>query len=675
MLIGYRRGALVIDAGSAAFSKYVDGGIRKDWHRRLQVAAPGGATKTGSVVGGLAAELYFPYDTDPGGIQTVGGNLEIRFTALPAVKNQLVSVFLNEKKLGDLRMEKAEWKSYSMSAPPDSFRNGENKLRFYFRSTGTLAGHESAAAFARFVIGGSISDDDVFKAGIQVAGGSRRQALKVSAASRLSAYVLVPEHESQLAFSFVGKGKASVWVRAAAEAESTERWTQKATEDKWADASVDLARYRGQLVRFDLLSEDAMSWASLRVTAPMGDTAEPERPTPKHIILWSVSSLRADRLRTEVGRGFRRFTEESFQVRGAQSNVPAAGGAHATAMTGRMRVRSSIPETYTTLAERLREAGYATALVSGNGFVTKAGGYAQGFDHYDNPMRRQHHFGAKTLWRLASRFLEKHKGQRTFIHIVTVEPHIPYRPTEASLAREWFLPAPFGVAKTLSLGEQIANGRRVMTANEKAYIRALYDASVADAGAAFTAMLDELEELGRSEDTAVILSGDHGEEMWERGNFGHGASLYQESLLTPFAARAPGLPKQVADRAGSLIDLMPTILALAGLEPGIDMQGQSLLSDDPSLATRPLAAAASDGSRSLQWGGYKLMQFPSGTLHLFDLDRDPGEQEDISQSRPLAARALRNLLSISIAYESAWSTARWGHVSSVKEAFARDQGM
>jgi hypothetical protein len=69
------------------------------------------------------------------------------------------------------------------------------------------------------------------------------------------------------------------------------------------------------------------------------------------------------------------------------------------------------------------------------------------------------------------------------------------------------------------------------------------------------------------------------------------------------------------------------------------------------------------------------MQFPSGTLHLFDLDRDPGEQEDISQSRPLAARALRNLLSISIAYESAWSTARWGHVSSVKEAFARDQGM
>lgn len=675
LLIGYRRGALVIDAGSAAFSKFVDGGVRNDWVQRLKVSDPNGKTLAGSVVNGLAAELYFPLDEDPGGIEKVGTNLDIRFMALPAIKDQLVSVFLNEHKLGDLRMAEHSWQSYAMSAPTSAVREGENKLRFYFRATGTLAGHKSAAAFSRFVIGGSLSDDDVFVAGAQVAGQDRRRALQVNAASRLSAYVLLPQRESQLAFSFSGKGKASVRVRTPTETESIERWSQVASEGAWSDASVDLKRYHGRIVRIDFLSEEAMAWASLRVTSPPIERVPSKRPIPRHIILWSVSSLRSDRLRSEVGRTFRRFADSAYHVSGSQSNVPAAGGAHATAMTGRMRVPSSIPDSYTTLAERLRDAGYATALVSGNGFVTESGGYAQGFDHYDNPMRRQHHFGAKTLWRLASRFLRKHKTQKTFIHVVTVEPHIPYRPSEASLAREWVLPAPFGVAKTLSLGEQIAKGRRVMTANEKAYIKALYDASVADAGAAFASMLEELDELGQREDTAIILSGDHGEEMWERGTFGHGVSLHQESLLTPLVVSAPGLDKGVFDGAGSSIDIMPTILDVAGLEPGVDLQGQSLLSDDPSLASRPIAAASNDGSRSLRWGRYKLIHLPSGKVNLFDVESDPGEQDELLSSRPVATRALRNLLAASIAYESVWSTARWGHISSVKEAFARDQGM
>jgi hypothetical protein len=93
------------------------------------------------------------------------------------------------------------------------------------------------------------------------------------------------------------------------------------------------------------------------------------------------------------------------------------------------------------------------------------------------------------------------------------------------------------------------------------------------------------------------------------------------------------------------------------------------------LASRPIAAAAKDGSRSLRWGRYKLILLPSGKSHLFDVARDPGEQDELLSTRPLATRALRNLLAASIAYEAVWSTARWGHISSLKEAFARDQGM
>ena len=675
LLAGYRRGALVIDAGSADFAKYVDGGIRRDWHRGIQVAGQSGEARRASAVSGLAAELYFPLDADEGGVQRSGGNLEIRFTALPAVEKQLVSVFLNEQKLGDLRMSKREWQSYSLSAPPAAVRDGENKLRFYFRSTGDIGGHKSAAAFSGFVVGASLSDEPAFHADWHIAGGQRLPALQVNAASRLSAYILVPEAKCQLQFSVAGKGSASVRVRGQSTSASVELWSEQGVAEKWHAAAIALDSYRGQLVRLDFLSEDALAWGSLRVTQERQEAQAHELPVPDHIILWSVASLRSDRLRAEVGRAFRRFVEESYSISEAQSSVPAAGGAHASAMTGRMRVRSSIPDSYTTLAESLRDAGYATALISGNGFVNDSAGYAQGYDHYDNPMRRQHHYGAKSLWRQARRFLEKHRGQRSFVHIATVEPHVPYRPSEISLAHEWQLPAPFPPARTLSLGEQIAKGRRVMTQHEQSYIRALYDASVADVGSAFSGMLEDLDELYLKGTVAIILSGDHGEELWERGNFGHGSSLYQESLRTPLAIAVPGLEGARAPRLASSLDLYPTILDLAGLTPGPLVQGLSLLRNPAQLNARPIVAGTLDGSRSVRWGRYKLIRSASGALELYDLQADPAEQRDLSKDRAMVTRALRIALATSIAYESVWSTARWGQVSSPSEAFARDQGM
>lgn len=678
----YRRGALVMDAGSASFAKYVDGGMRRDWHRGLHLADTSGQSRSASAVRGLAAELYFPLDADEGGILRTGGKVDIRFTVLPAVDNQLVSVFLNEQKLGDLRMEKRVWKSRSMSAPAAALREGENKLRFYFRSTGELGGHKSAAAFSTFVVGSSLRDEPVFHAGPVVSGGERRNALQVHAASRLSAYLLVPASPCQLQFSVIGKGKASVRVRAQGDAGSAELWSEPSLKQEWTSAAVPLHAHRGQIVRLDFLSEDALAWASLRVTRDReqeeaGNQKKQARqwPAPDHIIVWSVASLRSDRLRSKVGRAFRRFAEQGFYIREAQASVPAAGGAHASAMTGQLRVRSSIPDSQQTLAERLQEAGYATALISGNGFVNEAAGYAQGFDHYDNPMRRQHHYGAKTLWRQARRFLDKHKGQRSFVHIVTVEPHLPYRPSEDSLQRAWPLPAPFPPAKTLSLGEQIAKGRRVMTTNEQSYVRALYDASVDDNGEAFASMLEGVEELSLQGTVAIILSGDHGEQLWERGTFGHGASLYQESLQVPLAIHAAGLQGLRPPRRGSSVDLYPTILDLAGLEPGPQAQGLSLLGNAAQLDTRPIMAGTHNGSRSVRWGRYKLIHPIGGGLELYDLEADPAEQKELSGDTAVVTRALRIVLATATAYETVWSTARWGLVSSPREAFARDLGM
>ncbi|MCP4446248.1 MAG: sulfatase-like hydrolase/transferase [Myxococcales bacterium] len=673
LIAGHRRGALVIEAGSADFVKYIDGGVRTDWYRGLAIPqAEGGSTVVAaSAVRGLAAELYFPIDNDPSGIERTGGSLSIRFRAKSAVKNQLVSVFLNEHKITDLRMPTADWQNYSLAASASAWVVGENKLRFYFRSAGEIEGRSSAAAFSRFVIGASLSDERAFEVGQGPPGAGPSRGLEVAAASRLSYYFQLPESASRLRMKVATEGEVSVRVRESTADVSRELW-----HGGQGQVDLDLGSLRGEIVRLDLISKGAAVWLAPRIVIDRltGDEVAPELPKADRIVFWSVSSLRSDRLRSTPGRGFERFLDEAFVVPRMQAVVPSAGGANASAMLGRFRTRGRIEDEQKTLAERLQQNGFATALISGNGFVSKAAGFSQGFAHYDNPMRRQHHFGATTLWRQAKKFLLAHKKERTFVHIATVEGHIPYRPSSEAIERHWQLPAPFAPAKTLDLAAQLEAGRRPATETEKGYVRALYDASIRESSQAFALMLEELEALHLPGNTVVVLVGEHGEELWERGKFGHGNSLFQESLATPLAIRGVGLGALPAPREASTLDVAPTVLHLAGIERDAALQGQSVMRIQPTQAARPLFSGLPSGARSLRIGRYKLVLSARGELALFDLRRDAGEQSNLAVDRPIAVRALRVTLSAFVAFETTWSTARWGQPTAPLEAFARDLG-
>ena len=137
-------GKLVIECGTADFAKYVEGGYRARWH--LGVDDDG---ERASLVDGLGGELFFPIDGDDGGIARArDGSLQISLRARPAKARQLVSVLLNERRLGDIAMPAAEWANYSIRAPAATLRPGENKLRLFFRHTGEIHGRRSAAAIA-----------------------------------------------------------------------------------------------------------------------------------------------------------------------------------------------------------------------------------------------------------------------------------------------------------------------------------------------------------------------------------------------------------------------------------------------------------------------------------------------------------------------------------------------
>jgi uncharacterized sulfatase len=141
--------------------------------------------------------------------------------------------------------------------------------------------------------------------------------------------------------------------------------------------------------------------------------------------------------------------------------------------------------------------------------------------------------------------------------------------------------------------------------------------------------------------TVVAFLSDHGEEMWEHGDYGHQDGVWEALTHVPLVLRAPGLEARRVAAPVGLLDLPPTLLALLGIaDVPSGWQGQDLLAARrrPGTVAQRFAdvAVTSDGR-------LKMIGAPgtSAAWTLFDLARDPAEQ------RPLAgdagAAAVRSL--------------------------------
>jgi uncharacterized sulfatase len=90
-------------------------------------------------------------------------------------------------------------------------------------------------------------------------------------------------------------------------------------------------------------------------------------------------------------------------------------------------------------------------------------------------------------------------------------------------------------------------------------------------------LIEAVERL-HAEDTVIIFTSDHGDQMGSHGLLSKGAMMYEESARVPLIMRAPGGPSGAVCRAPvSLIDLPPTLMELAGRDVPEDFHGQSLL--------------------------------------------------------------------------------------------------
>lgn len=195
------------------------------------------------------------------------------------------------------------------------------------------------------------------------------------------------------------------------------------------------------------------------------------------------------------------------------------------------------------------------------------------------------------------------------------------------------------------------------SASARAATKALYDGEIWYTDKHIGRVLDHINWQPWAQDTAIILTADHGEAFFEHGMAWHGAEIWEELVRVPLIVYVPGAEARRVAQKRSLIDLAPTIIDLMGAPApeGDELRGKSLLEDVylPKSAPheeRDVYIDMPQGPynsvrRAIITGespGMKLIHTGGSQYALFDLAKDPNEKNDLSSDKatlePVLAR-------------------------------------
>ena len=186
-----------------------------------------------------------------------------------------------------------------------------------------------------------------------------------------------------------------------------------------------------------------------------------------------------------------------------------------------------------------------------------------------------------------------------------------------------------------------AHLKGVLDADDAAYLKRVYELKVRDADERLGSFLTQLKTMGLYDNSIIILFSDHGDEFMEHDGLDHGATLYQEQLHVVSMIRFPGYGRRQDIHAPvRTLDLFPTVFDALGLDGPTRVDGVSLL---PLLRGQKLdlsVYAESDyrlfvHQRMIRRGKFKLiLDLLDGKRELYNLEKDPGETEDISSQDP-----------------------------------------
>jgi arylsulfatase A-like enzyme len=379
----------------------------------------------------------------------------------------------------------------------------------------------------------------------------------------------------------------------------------------------------------------------------------PRRPHP--IILVDIDTLRADHLgcygyQRPTSPNIDAFAREAVFFEWAFSQAPNTPPSQTSILTGlypsthgMVYDHDRVPEEVVTLAEALAARGYATAGFHDGGYMRDAFRIGQGFALYDD----NDNHGLAVIGPKATAWLRAHARETFLLFLHTYDPHTPYAPP-APFA-DFFMadvPAPTpGFEPTTEVMNEIrlskfTSSPRTLPPNDLAYAMALYDGEIRFVDDWFGEFWSTVCELGLDERATIVFLSDHGEEFQEHGSVLH-EKLYATVTRIPFMIRLPGgrLARPVGEVVES-IDLMPTLLELAGVPVPAGVQGSSLLPLILGREKSGLHVAFSESpffgrNRAVALGRHHLILTREGSsVELYDVVADPLEQHDLAGPRP-----------------------------------------
>jgi arylsulfatase A-like enzyme len=381
-----------------------------------------------------------------------------------------------------------------------------------------------------------------------------------------------------------------------------------------------------------------------------------------NVVFILVDTLRADRLGIygygrptsptldELARSgivFERVVAQSSWTKTSMASLWT--GAHPVSH-GVLRYNHALPAEALLPAEIFRDAGFRTAGIWRNGWVSPNFGFGQGFETYIRP----------NAGRERKEILRRHPGTHKL------------RGTDEDLAQS-------AVEFLDTFGEE----RFLLYLHFMDVHQYVFDEAASKFGTSYSDAYDQsinwmdrvvgylmrnFEERGLLDETLIVIASDHGEEFREHGSEGHARTLHREVIYVPLIFVLPFRlePGVVVNRVVSNIDVWPTILDLVGLPPLPKADGVSLV--PTILAAVGQEPAPEDGPRPLfsqldrRWGrpseepdafiavtaGDLRLMMPlddPDAARLYDLAADPMEGEDVAGNRPEAVAPLREALS------------------------------
>jgi choline-sulfatase len=371
-------------------------------------------------------------------------------------------------------------------------------------------------------------------------------------------------------------------------------------------------------------------------------TALAKSPSRPSIILITIDTLRADHVACYGAQAIKTPTLDGLANDGvmferAISQVPLTWPSHAVILTGTYPFQNGVQDfngqplapQFRSVAQALKQAGYATGAVVSAFVLDRSWGLARGFDFYDDA------FSAETFQKKDIGLVDRRAGESVdhtiawlkktprrpfFLWLHLYDPHSPYDP-----------PEPYRTE----------------------YRNHLYDGEIAYADHELGRLIAWLRQNKLYDSSLIAALSDHGESLGEHGEDEHGFFVYNATVHVPLIVKPPagsGIQTQRRRDPVETAAVAPSLLQLAGVKDVITQQFQSQSvfaanrGQDPAYSETfyPFSSFGWNPLHALESESFHYIEAPKAEL--YDLRSDPGETTNLAAQQPATVAVLKDQL-------------------------------